>query len=55
MLGLIQAGGGTVSSAISSKTDYLVVGEKPGSKLKKAEELGVEVLEEQQMLELVDA
>jgi DNA ligase (NAD+) len=52
---LIQAGGGTVSSAISSKTDYLVVGEKPGSKLKKAEELGVEVLEEQQLLELVDA
>lgn len=42
---LIQAHGGRVSSALSSKTDFLLAGEKAGSKLAKAEKLGVAVLD----------
>jgi len=39
--------GGKISSQISKKTDYLVYGEKAGSKLKKAEEIGVSLLDEE--------
>ncbi len=48
---IIQENGGKVSSQVSAKTDYLLVGEKPGSKLKKAESLGVEILREQDFLD----
>lgn len=44
----IQAQGGKVSSAVSSKTDFVVVGEAAGSKRAKAQELGLAVLDEQQ-------
>ena len=43
---LIKQAGGAVSGSVSGKTDYLVVGERPGSKLRKAESLGVPVLSE---------
>jgi DNA ligase (NAD+) len=42
----IEAAGGKVLSSISGKTDYLVAGEAPGSKLRRAEELGVSVIDE---------
>ncbi|MEN8236423.1 MAG: NAD-dependent DNA ligase LigA [Pseudomonadota bacterium] len=45
--------GAKVASAVSPKTDYLVVGEKPGSKAKKAQELGIPVLSEQEWLKVI--
>ncbi|HSW36175.1 MAG TPA: helix-hairpin-helix domain-containing protein, partial [Candidatus Limnocylindrales bacterium] len=43
---LVEARGGKVSGTVSKKTDYLVVGEEPGSKLTKAQAIGVAVLDE---------
>ena len=51
---LIKKSGGRVSSSVSKNTDYLVVGEKPGSKYKKAVDLGIQILDESQFIELFD-
>ncbi|NNJ71301.1 MAG: hypothetical protein HKP10_08470, partial [Kiritimatiellales bacterium] len=49
----IKARGGAVSSSISQKTSYLVAGESAGSKLAKAEKLGVTILNEEQFIALL--
>jgi DNA ligase (NAD+) len=50
---MIRLGGGKVTDSVSKKTDFLVVGEDAGSKLDKALALGVAVLSEGQLLELL--
>jgi DNA ligase (NAD+) len=49
----ITAHGGKPSSSVSKKTDYLLVGAEPGSKLAKAEELGVTIIDETKFLQLL--
>lgn len=47
---LIEENGGKVTGSVSAKTDFLVCGENSGSKLRKAESLGVDVLDEEEFL-----
>ena len=49
----ITAHGGKPSSSVSAKTDYVLVGADPGSKLAKAQELGVTIIDEARFLELL--
>jgi DNA ligase (NAD+) len=49
----IEASGGKVTGSVSKKTDYVVAGADAGSKLDKARELGIKIIDEQQLLDLL--
>ena len=50
---LIKNEGGSVSSSVSKLTDYILVGDKAGSKLKKAQNLNIKILKEEGFGELL--
>ena len=49
----MENNGGKVTSAVSKNTNYLLAGDNPGSKIKKAEDIGVSIINEDQMLDLI--
>ena len=52
---LIESNGGKVSSSVSKKTDYVVAGDSAGSKLTKAQDLGVVVIDQKGLLDLLES
>jgi DNA ligase (NAD+) len=52
---LIEAAGGKVSGSVSKKTHYVVAGTEAGSKLQKAQEMGIDILDEEQLRALLGA
>jgi len=53
-INLIENNGGSVTTSISKNTDYLISGENPGSKLKKAKDLKVDIISEQDLFDLIN-
>jgi DNA ligase (NAD+) len=49
----IEAVGGKVSGSVSKKTDYVVAGAEAGSKLDKAQELGISIIDEAELLKML--
>lgn len=50
---MIEKSGGKVSSSVSKKTSFVLAGEEAGSKLKKANDLGIPVIDENQFMDMV--
>lgn len=50
----IEECGGKVVSAVSLKTDYIIVGAEPGSKLEKGRALGISIVNEEEFLAMID-
>jgi len=50
----VEKAGGRAVSSVSSKTDYLVIGDNSGSKYDKAQELGVKILTESEFKEMIE-
>jgi DNA ligase (NAD+) len=51
---IIEKFGGRVSSSVSSKTDYVLAGKDPGSKLEKAKELGIKIIDEEEFERMLE-
>ena len=51
---LIKAAGGKVSGSVSSKTSFVVAGEAAGSKLTKAQSLGVKIIDEAELIKMLE-
>ncbi|MCL4252214.1 MAG: NAD-dependent DNA ligase LigA, partial [Anaerolineae bacterium] len=51
---LIESHGGKVSSGVSKKTSYVLMGDSPGSKAEKAAQLGVPIIDEQAFLKMLE-
>jgi DNA ligase (NAD+) len=52
---MIEAAGGRVTGSVSKSTDFLLAGEEAGSKLEKAKSLGVEIIDEADLLRRVNS
>jgi len=50
----IRQAGGKPSSSVSKKTDFVLAGKDPGSKLDEAQKLGVKIIKEKQFLEMIN-
>ena len=50
---IVESMGGKVTGSVSKKTDYVIVGEDPGSKYEKAVELGIEIIDEERLREVI--
>ena len=51
--GIVRELGGNATSSVSKNTDFVVVGENPGSKFKKARSLGIKIIDEKEFKKLV--